>query len=207
VNALSRLLSFLFHPLLMPTYLFTLLSWALPTALAPLRVESHLVFIMMVFFLTFGLPAINLGIFRVFGNIKSFAMTERGERIMPFVLISVIYLITTYVLYSKMKVSPDDNAIRFLMIIDGLVLVSTLATFFFKISVHSVSIWGMVGITLLLTKISEVNTLFYASLALIVLAGLIMSARLQLGVHTYREVMWGSVLGLASSIVGMLILF
>jgi hypothetical protein len=207
VNAVARLISFLFHPLLMPTYLYTLLSLALPSALAPLRAESHMAFILMLFLLTFALPAINIGIFRAFGNIKSFSMSERRERIMPFILITIIYLISTWVFFSKMRVAPNDSAVRFLMIIDLLVIVSTITTLFFKISVHCVAAWGMVGITLLLTKIAEINTLFYASLALIVVAGIIMSARLQLGVHTYREVMWGSVLGLATSIVGMMILF
>jgi hypothetical protein len=206
-TALSRLLSFLLHPLLMPTYLYTLLSWALPMSLAPLRPEGHLPFIIMLFLLTFGLPAIQLGIFRVFGNIQSLSMPGRAERILPFLLITVIYVVSTYVLYTKMQEAPSDNAIRFLVIIDALVLVATLVTFFFKISVHCIAIWGMVGITILLTKISEMNTLLYVAIGLIVVAGLVMSARLQLGVHTYREVMWGSVLGLATSIAGMLILF
>ena len=191
----------------MPTYLYSLLSWALPMALAPLRVESHMAFVMMIFFMTFGIPAMSIGIFRVFGTINSMTMLHQRERIMPFILITTVYLTTTYFLYSKMSISPSDNAIRFLVIIDALVLISTVATFFFKVSVHSVAIWGMVGIVLLLTKLSELNTLFYVSLGLIVLAGLVMSSRLQLGVHTYREVMIGSVLGLACSIAGMLILF
>lgn len=94
-----------------------------------------------------------------------------------------------------------------MVVIDLLVLVATITTFFFKISVHSIGIWGLVGITLLLTKIAEIDTLFYSTVGLILLAGFIMSARLQLGVHSSREVMWGSVLGLATSLVGMLILF
>jgi len=40
-----------------------------------------------------------------------------------------------------------------------------------------------------------------------VLAGVIMSARLEVGAHTPREVMWGAVLGLASGLCGMLLLF
>jgi hypothetical protein len=191
----------------MATYLFSLLAWALPSALMPLKAESHLAFLLMVFGLTFLLPAINLGIFRIFGNIRSFTMEDRKERIIPFVLISLIYIMITWLLYSKMRVAFNDNALRILMIIDLLVIMSTIATLFFKISVHSAGIWGMIGMTLLLTKISEVNTLFYATLVLIVLAGFIMAARLQLGVHTYREVMWGGVLGLATSIAGMLIMF
>lgn len=207
MNALARICSFLFHPLLMATYLFVIVGLSLPSALLPLQGHSLRVFILMIFILTFMLPILNIGIFRAFGNISSIMMVNRRERLIPFLLITIIYVIVTWLLYSKMRIALNENSFRLLVIIDLMVVVSTVVTFFFKISVHSVGIWGMVGMTLLLTKISEVNTLFYVSLGLIVLAGLIMSSRLQLGAHTYREVMWGGIVGLACSITGMLILF
>jgi membrane-associated phospholipid phosphatase len=52
-----------------------------------------------------------------------------------------------------------------------------------------------------------VNTLFYVTLGGIVIAGLVMSSRLQLDAHSPREVMVGSIVGLATSVTGMLILF
>jgi hypothetical protein len=58
-----------------------------------------------------------------------------------------------------------------------------------------------------LTKITEVNSIFYPTLGVIVLAGIIMAARLEAGAHNLREVMWGAVLGLASGVSGMLLLF
>jgi hypothetical protein len=207
VNALARIISVVFHPLLMATYLFSLLAWALPSALAPLQPASHLTFIVLIFIVTFLLPLSNIGIFRVFGTIRSFSMVERKERVVPFIFISAIYVAVTYLFYSKTRISPGDNFLKLMIIIDLLVIVSTIATFFFKVSVHSIGIWGLVGITLLLTKIAEVNTLFYATIGLILLAGVVMSSRLQLAAHNSREVMLGGVLGLATSIAGMLTLF
>ena len=207
MNVLARAISVIFHPLLMATYLFSLLAWALPSALSPLQQSSHRTMIILIFLVTFILPVCNMGIFKIFGSIKSLAMRERKERLMPFIFISVIYLVVTYLLYSRTKFSVEDNFMKLMILIDALVIVSTLSTFFFKVSVHSIAIWGMVGIILLLTKIAEVNTLFYASLGLIVIAGLVMSSRLQLAAHNSREVMWGAVLGLITSIGGMLILF
>lgn len=207
MNVLARIISVLFHPLLMATYLFSLLAWALPLALAPLQQSSHFTMIILIFLVTFVLPLSNMGIFKIFGSVKSFQMRERKERLMPFVFISLIYVLVTYLLYSRTKFSLTDNFMKLLVIIDALVIIATVATFFFKVSVHSIGIWGMVGIILLLTKIAEVNTLFYISLGLIVVAGLVMSSRLQLAAHNSREVMWGSVIGLATSIAGMLIFF
>lgn len=207
MNLAARIVSFLFHPLLMATYLFSVLAIALPSALSPLKPESHFLFIVLIFIVTFALPVVNMGIFKAFGTIRSFAMPERKERIIPFLFITIIYLLVTYLLYYKVKIALNDNFLKLMMIIDVLVIVATVATFFFKVSVHSIGIWGLVGILLLLTKISEVNTLFYIVIGLIVMAGFIMSSRLQLGAHSSREVMWGGILGLASSMAGMLLLF
>jgi hypothetical protein len=207
VNALARIVSFLFHPLLMASYLFTLLAWTLPAALAPIQTKDHANFLLLIFMVTFLLPVVILGIFKTFGTIQSFQMVERKERILPFIFITFIYLSITYLLYSKTRMGLQDNFLKLMIIIDLLMLTATITTFFFKVSVHSIGIWGLVGITLPLTKISEVNSLFYASIVMILLAGIIMSSRLQVGAHTSREVMLGSVLGLAASLTGMLILF
>jgi hypothetical protein len=207
VNAIARVISFVFHPLLMATYLFALMAWVFPSALAPINTEGHRTFILIIFLVTFLLPAFNIGLFKVMGTIQSLAMVERKERIIPFVFITAIYCIITYLFYSKTRMDLSDNFLRLMVVIDLLVLVATVCTLFFKISVHSIGIWGLIGMLVLLTKMTALNSLLYISLGLIVLAGIIMSARLQLGVHSSREVMWGSIVGLITSVTGMLFLF
>ena len=101
----------------------------------------------------------------------------------------------------------NDNFLKFMVIIDMLVVVSTMATFFFKVSVHSVTIWGLIGILVPLNKITEVNSIFYPTIGVIMLAGFIMAARLKVGAHGPREVMWGAVIGLATGLTGMLLMF
>jgi hypothetical protein len=203
----ARLVSYLFHPLLMPTYLFSLLAWALPSSMEPIRPEQHLKFILFIFIVTFALPFLNVGIFKVFGTIRSFSLPERKERLIPFVFISAIYVIVTYLFYSQTQMSLNDNFLKLMVIIDLLVVVATITTFFFKVSVHTVSAWGLIGIMVPLNKMSQMETLFYPTLAIIALAGIIMSARLKVGAHSSREVMWGGVLGLATSVTGMLTMF
>ncbi|MEO5603813.1 MAG: hypothetical protein ABIR06_23040 [Cyclobacteriaceae bacterium] len=203
----ARLVSYVFHPLLMPTYLFSLLAWALPTSMEPIRPDQHLKFIFFIFIVTFLLPFLNVGIFKAFGTIRSFSLPERKERLIPFSFISVIYVVVTYLFHSQTQMNLNDNFLKFMVIIDMLVIVATVTTFFFKVSVHTISAWGIIGMMVPLTKISQMNTLFYPTIGFIILAGIIMSARLQVGAHSSREVMWGSVLGLATSVAGMLILF
>jgi hypothetical protein len=206
-NTLARIVSYLFHPLLMATYLFFLLSKALPSALMPIPATHHLLFIELVAMFTLVLPLIVGGILRTFGLIRSFHMVTRKERILPFILGACIYTALPVLFFINRRMDLDDNFLKLLIVVDLLVIVTAIVTFFIKVSVHSLSIWGMVGIILPLNKVAEVNTLFYPTIILILLSGIVMSARLQLDAHTPREVMLGGALGLATSVAGMFILF
>lgn len=207
MNLLARIVSVVFHPLLLATYLFSLFIILFPVALEPLKSEGHFTFLLLIFCVTFVLPALNVGMFRMMGTIKTLEMKERRERIIPFIFISILYIGVTYLFYTKPRIGFHDNLLKFLIIIDALVLVATLTTFFYKISIHSLAAWGMLGILIPLNKVLEDNILFYPTLIIIVITGVIMSARLKLNAHTPREVMVGSVLGLLTAFAGMIILF
>jgi hypothetical protein len=101
----------------------------------------------------------------------------------------------------------DDTFMRFFLIIDALVIVSALITLFYRASIHALALSGIVGIFLPLNKMAEDINVFYATLGLIVLTGIVMSARLQLNAHSPREILVGSLLGLATGFAGMVILF
>jgi hypothetical protein len=203
----ARIISVLFHPLLLATYLFGLLALVFPVALDPLKEEGQLNFIFLIFCVTFLFPALNVGIFKTFGSIRTLAMKDRQERIIPFSFITILYIVVTYLFYSRTRIGIEDNLLKFLIIIDALALAGTIATYFYKVSMHSLAICGLIGILLPLNKISEENALFYPTIVMIALAGVVMSARLQLNVHTPREVMIGGVLGFVTSFVLMFFLF
>jgi membrane-associated phospholipid phosphatase len=204
---LARFISILFHPLLLATYLFGLLAFVFPVALDPLKEEGQMNFIFLIFCVTFLFPALNVGIFKTFGSVRTFSMVDRHERIIPFSFITILYIVVTYLFYSRTRIGVEDNLLKFLIIIDALALVGTVATYFYKVSIHSLAICGLIGILLPLNKISEQNALFYPTIITIVLAGVVMSARLQLNVHTPREVMIGGVLGFTTSFILMFFLF
>jgi membrane-associated phospholipid phosphatase len=207
VNVIARIISLVFHPLLLSTYLFCLFAFTLPVAFDPIREDNIWRFIALLFGVTFVFPALNISLLKAFGTIRTYQMVGRRERIIPFVFISALYCGVTYLFFSRQQVSFSDNFVKFLIIIDALVLVSTIATFFYKVSVHSLGAWGLIGILLPLNRLTDSGELFYPLLATIVVAGVIMSARLKLNVHTPREVMIGSLLGFATSFIGMRLLF
>jgi membrane-associated phospholipid phosphatase len=191
----------------MPTYLFLLLSQAFPPALDPIQPSSHLLFIGLIFIVTFLLPVLNLGIMKALGSIRSFQMETREERLLPFTMIALLYIAITFLFYYKTRVSVSDNFLKLMIVIDLLAVVASIITYFYKVSVHSLCAWGIVAIIILLNKASELNSLFYPAIIAIVLTGFIMSARVYLKAHSLREVLWGGIVGLATGIVGMIVLF
>lgn len=207
MNILAKGLSYLFHPLLIATWLFTLLAVYFPPALYPIKIETHLYFVIFIAVLTFVLPALNLFFFKQFKVIRSLEMTDRADRIKPFLFITLIYLACTLVFYYKTRISLQDNVFKLLVIIDALVVASFLITLVYKASIHSMAISGVLGILLPLTKAAEDGRLFVPFLVVVVLAGLIMSARLQMQAHTPRQVMIGAMVGFAIGFTGMIILF
>lgn len=207
MNILAKIVSVLFHPLLMTTYLITLFSYLFPAAIYPINVNSRFYFLLLLFVLTFLLPVINIAFFRALGVISSFTMPNRKERIKPFLLILALYGTFTYLLYANPRLDVGSNLFSLILIIDTLIVASLVITIFYKVSVHSLGIWGVFGILLPLNRIANDGSLFIPVLVTLVVAGMVMSARLQLNAHTPREVLVGSVTGFMIGFFGMLILF
>jgi hypothetical protein len=200
----AYIVSVVFHPLLLTSYLLIILGIYFPVFLS-ISSSNFKVILSFVFGFTCLLPIVNILMFKYFGTISSFSMQSRYERIVPFLAISVIYLVTTYLFFMKLPISANLN--KLIAIVSTLVLVSTLVTFFFKISVHSLAAGGFVGILLPLNKAIENGALLWPTAGLFVVAGIVMSARLLLNAHSPREVYSGAVVGFFIGFAGILLLF
>lgn len=94
-----------------------------------------------------------------------------------------------------------------MIIITSLVIVSAVVTVFYKVSIHSLALWGGVGILFPLNKAIDSSELLWPTVGVVICAGLVMSSRLQLNAHVPREILIGSLLGFALGFGGMVILF
>jgi len=199
----SRLLSYIFHPLLFVTYLVLMLCMFMPTFLL-IPSGSVWKFAGFVAIITFIFPAANLAMLKAFGSIPSLELRERKDRILPFLMITIFYAVVSAMFFLKVSVNVNFNKI--MMLATTLVAVATVITFFFKISVHSLAMGGAIGILLPLNKVAD-GKLIFVTAAIFALAGLVMSARLYLQAHTQREVFYGAIAGLVVGFTGMILLF
>jgi hypothetical protein len=197
-------ISYLFHPLLLTTYLVLFLGFYFPVILG-INPEYLLKLALFVFLVTCIFPVLNIALMlRLSGANISFTMNSRRARIAPFLFISLIYCFFAGLFFYKALLGMNFNKI--LAIISALVLVGTLITFFYKISIHSIAMGGLFGILLALNKFTG-GALLYPTVIVLILAGFVMSSRLFLNAHTLREVLSGVLIGFAVGLGGMLLYF
>jgi hypothetical protein len=202
VRTAAKIISFAFHPLLIATYLVIVLGKFFP-AMLMIGPDHVWLIASFVFGFTFVIPAVNLLLFRYLGSIQSLTLESRRERILPFIFISMMYALVAFLFYTKLPFSANFN--KLMILVAALVVMATLITFFYKVSVHSLAMGGLVGILFPLLKFAP--ALLWPTALAVAVTGLVISARLLLGAHTPRETLAGSIAGILTGYGGMIFLF
>lgn len=186
-------ISILMHPLLMPSYLLSLLYFLSPDAFKPIDSAIFLRILFVIFVTTFVLPLISMFSMKHYTMISSLSMDNRRERILPFLIVTGFYGVTAYMFYAKIRI----NEIFFVLMvaITVLIVLVTLVTAFWKISVHSTAIGGAMGILCALYFKIPIGYFTFSLAALSMLAGVIMWSRLSLNAHKPEQVYAGALLG------------
>lgn len=207
---LARTLSAVFHPLLMPTILFSILLFRTPAVLGvdTFNTTFKLSLLLLIGISTFFVPAFLIYFMHRMGHVRSLHMDELRDRRLPYFLTALLYTTTT--LLFAFRLSPLSDIAPEIGIVLGSITVSVtlvgLISLFWKISAHSVGVSGMVGALLGIAIKSGEITLLSPLLAVIVLAGLLASARLHLNAHTPAQVTAGMGLGLLVSLATVMLM-
>ena len=191
---LANLISYILHPLLMPTLLLLILLYFLPQALQPVSGKIALLIILLVFITTFIIPALSIIGLRSTMAISSVKMRKRTERVLPFTFITIFYALTTYLFHSKIEI--NDLILAIFIGATVIVAMLTVITLFFKISVHAAGAGCMLGFLMSIMLIFPEHNLMWTLIIIVLIVGTILSARLYLDVHTPVEVYSGFSLGL-----------
>ena len=187
----ARIISVLFHPLLMPTYA-SLLLFNIPSHFNLSLPESYRYLVpVFVFVITFVFSALIIFIYFKMGFVKSLEMKDRKERVLPLITMAGIYYLTYYLL----KQGPVPTLFNFFMLgATMLILISLLVNYFEKISIHMVAMGGMFG-TFAGLAIGFHYNLWLILFLLALASGLTGFARLKLKAHTEAQVYTGFGLG------------
>ena len=190
-KTLARVLSVLFHPLLVPSY-FLLILFRLPfygQLNIPVRIKNMV--LLFVFIMTFVLPVLVATGMWLLKLIESLEMRRRHERLLPMVVITIFFYLTFYALK---QLGAFQAATLFLLGSTVLVLLGLVLNYFYKISQHTIAWGGLTG-ALFAISFSLAVPLYFWLFGVILASGLTGYARLKTGAHTPFEVYSGWGLG------------
>ena len=193
-DRLAYFISLVFHPLLMPSYLFLFIIAFASSMMQPLPKNSLWQVLAIIFIVTFIIPAISIGTLRLSNFISDLTLVDKKQRITPFLFVTCFYGISAYMFYAKLNI----NNLIFLVLTTTTVLLFALTTvtYFWKISVHGAGIGGTIGFMLAISLVYPIPHFAIALAISIVMAGLVVYARLSLNTHTPLQVYTGIVLGI-----------
>lgn len=202
----ARALSVVLHPLFMPFYALLMafrldfhLGFFLPVRVLDLpgigevQVGDAQLLLIMVFTMTVLFPLTSVLFLRRQGLLSQLDMPRREERIAPFLLTLFYYGLA----YWLLRRSGHHEAVASMFTGASLVLAALLAiTMRWKISAHTAGMGGLIGA---LAGLHLLHGAFSVKVlaALVLIAGLLASARLIDSDHTPAQVGSGAVLGFA----------
>lgn len=155
--------------------------------------KQALLIIGITVFFTVIAPVIIFTILKRKGIIENFYMTESKERNLPYVIMIVFYSITTYVLQQVPLILP----IFLLIFINSalVVFVVLIINSFTKISAHLASTGSLLAYLYNVSMLMKIDLILWI-VGFILMAALLIMARLELKAHTKAQVYSGLLSGI-----------
>ncbi|RYF46716.1 MAG: hypothetical protein EOO39_49365, partial [Cytophagaceae bacterium] len=163
--------------------------------------DLRLSLLVLVFIGTFAVPSLLIFYLYRTGVLADLNMPDRSDRRLPYLLSGIVYLVVTYLFAFRMSLFSETSpevAVILGSITLSILLVGLINTVW-KISAHAVGIGGVLGTVMLMLAKHGDTELFVPFVILIVLSGLLATARLQLNAHTIGQVSAGLGLGVLVS--------
>jgi hypothetical protein len=189
---LAQLISYLFHPLLIPAY-GLLIIFIAPTLFRyiPLRVKELLFLIVLINNIL--IPVTLVPFFRYRNLISSWRFTTRNERSIPLFIIALLYFITSFIMFG-LQIPVFFKAYSYSL--STIILILFIVNMWWKISLYSAGAGVLTGLILALSlKMTAAIPLLFVSILLA--SGLVLSSRLKLNRHSPLQVYTGFFTGFA----------
>lgn len=189
----------------MPTLLLGSLFFSAPETIGVdiVAAQNRITILILIFFITFLSPALAIYYLYRIGYITSLHVETLSERRLPYLITLFFYGFGAYFFYQKLpEIGVDISLVLTAMACS--IFFTAIISLYWQISAHAVGIGGVVGaLAAVIIKFGQTQ-LIYLFLGSVIVAGLVMSVRLQLNAHTPTQVGSGLILGIMVSTVAVL---
>ncbi len=188
---LAKIITVIFHPLLMPVYGMAIIFSA-PTLFGylPFSVKKLLFLILLVNNVL--LPLSLLPFFIHMNIISSWNLSDRKERNIPLVITTLLYCATSFIIF-RFPIPVFFKS--FIYASAFLSLIVTIINFRWKISLHSVGAGALIALIIILS-LKMFTPLVWYLISAVIAGGLILSSRLKLNFHNPYQVWFGFFTGI-----------
>ena len=195
IHKIATFLSVLFHPIFLFFYLILYLVYITDLFLI-YRYSPHLWMLLLYVFLnTVVIPFIL-----IFFYSRDLMMKDKENRTIPYLIMIVVY---AFMLFFFIKFYISALVLRFLIaLIIGLICLSII-NIYYKSSLHTFAMGTLLAFFIRIYFLQS-GMFFYPLIIMLILAGIIGSARLALEAHTKGELLAGYGIW---TVVGLIVLF
>jgi hypothetical protein len=190
---LAKIISLIFHPLLVPTYGLLLLFSINSYLTFQLATKAKVILILMIFTSTVVTPLVLFTILKRRFLITDFFMKTKEERLFPYLSLTIIY----FLLYLLLSKTGLPAVFSFLLLTTTLV---SLVIFFINlrwmISVHTAAMGGLIALVIGLSYKLQADLHLLTGIV-ILCSGMVGFARLKTNSHKNSEVYSGYLVGAA----------
>lgn len=198
-RTVAQMVSYLFHPVFLPTYAVLFLLWSNPYYFVPWDSRQGIGLIGILIVNTILMPLFVILILRRSQLIDDFEISDRKQRALPF-LIMIFFLFWAYFVVKNRLQLPG-------LITDvmwGAFLSIMFAYFinilYIKISLHTIGMGNLIAIVLVGSFVSLYGMGSILT-AVLLLAGLVGTSRLLLNAHSPQEVFLGYLVGFTAQMI------
>ena len=201
VKYIAHLLSYVLHPLFIPTYFFLFLMQVLPFEFLGISEWQLKMRLFSVAWLTAFFPAFAVFLLWRLKLSDSIFLRTQKERIIPYVITMFFYW---WMYYLSRNFTDQPIALKFFYL--GIFVASAIGMTvnnFMKVSLHAMGIAGLTTAVILVSVFYPVNNAVWVLLA-ILLTALVISARLVVSDHTKKELVVGLFIGVFTQVAAYL---
>lgn len=194
----AKVISYVFHPLFIPTYVYFFMTQLFPFEFSGMQEEAYLFRTIIIFINTAFFPGVAIFLLWRLKFIESIFLRSQKERIVPYIIVMFFYW---WVWYLSKNFTDQPFVLRVFFL--GAFLTTPFALVinnFFKISMHAIGVGCAAAFITIVGFTSSFHIGFFIAAAML-LAGLVCTARLLVSDHSNKEVYTGFLLGVACQVI------
>jgi len=198
VRLAAHLISYVFHPLFIPTYFILYLIHVIPFEFVGITDWKLNLKVFSVFWWTAFLPAFAVFLMWRLKLSTSIFLRTQKERIIPYVIVMFFYW---WMYYLSRNFTDQPIALKFFFF--GVFISSSaglIVNNYMKVSLHAMAISALMMAVILVSFYYPIDNISWVLLT-IFLAGVVVSARMVVSDHTNNELIVGFAIGIVTQLM------